>query len=412
MNDRRKAAVFTNSTRKHLVRLGFALGVVSAAMGATTGTAAFQDIADMTNTSESLDARWMVRLASLPQGSVHSIAGLRSGSSIGALTHRMGVQTADGWRDLHDDQHSAAASAQTIVSAATGDWGVETSKETPFQLASLRDSGMFDPTSYASGFAPESLFVAGDDLVTQVADRLAGENSRPDVLDEGFGVNIAKAEAERLPVQMVAEARAAARHMTKIVEDARENNFAPSTLAAYAPQEKDVATAFSELLAANRSNTKIVLAKGDHKWAAAPLPASTGTKRAHECLAKGVYFEARGESRDGQKAVAQVILNRVKNPAYPDTICGVVFQNEKMRNACQFSFACDGIRDRVSGGKHWKTAKKIARDAIEGRFWLKSVGSSSHYHADYVAPKWRRSMKRMVKIGRHIFYRTYGGGWS
>ena len=157
---------------------------------------------------------------------------------------------------------------------------------------------------------------------------------------------------------------------------------------------------------------RIVLAKGDHKWADDPLPRSVRSPSQRRCLAAGVYHEARGESVAGQKAVAQVILNRVRNPAYPSTICGVVYQNQHMRNACQFSFACDGLRDRIRSRKHWRTAKSVANDAIDGRFWLPSVGSSTHYHADYVWPRWRRKMKRLTKIGRHIFYRTRRGGWS
>ncbi len=111
-------------------------------------------------------------------------------------------------------------------------------------------------------------------------------------------------------------------------------------------------------------------------------------------------------------AVAQVILNRVKNPTYPNTICGVVYQNKSWKNRCQFSFACDGVRDRVRSQKHWKTALAVAKKAAGEQLWIKGVGSSTHYHATYVRPRWARTMKRMKKIGQHIFYRTRGGGWS
>lgn len=156
----------------------------------------------------------------------------------------------------------------------------------------------------------------------------------------------------------------------------------------------------------------IRLGRHDHKWAANRLPRNSRSAAQRRCLAIGIYFEARGEPKKGQQAVAQVILNRVRNPAYPNTICGVVYQNKHMRNACQFSFTCDGIRDKVRSRRHWSLAKKYANGAIDGRYWLKSVGSSTHYHADYVWPRWRKKMKRLTKIGRHIFYRTYGGGWS
>ena len=105
-------------------------------------------------------------------------------------------------------------------------------------------------------------------------------------------------------------------------------------------------------------------------------------------------------------------MNRVKNPAYPNSICGVVYQNKEWRNRCQFSFACDRIRDRVNDPKRWETAQYVARETTEGRIWLTEVGSSTHYHATYVKPKWAAHMKRVGRIGLHIFYRTFGGGWS
>lgn len=410
MNDRKKAAVLKMPNRKHILRLGLAFGVVSAAMGATASTAAFQDIAAMTDTRTSHDARWMVRLSTLPQGSVHEISQGREAVSSQELTHVMGVQTVEGWQGLHGNEPRFERVAQSIKSDEKGDWGRPAVQNIPFEVASLHESGLFAPQIIShSKMAANTLgskSYSGSDGATMVA--IA--TKRPDAFDmkpsSGHG------SEKGLPVQMLAEARLVAQKMVRVMEQVRVEGSSPTALAAYAPREKDIAVAFSDLLSEKSNSGKIVLGKGDHKWAANELPASVHTKRSHECLSKGIYFEARGESLQGQKAVAQVILNRVKNPAYPDTICKVVFQNEQMRNACQFSFACDGIRDDVSGSRHWRIAQKVARDAIEGRFWLTSVGSSSHYHADYVWPKWRRSMTRMVKIGRHIFYRTRKGGWS
>ena len=114
----------------------------------------------------------------------------------------------------------------------------------------------------------------------------------------------------------------------------------------------------------------------------------------------------------GQAAVAQVVLNRVRNPAYPETICGVVYQNDNWRNRCQFSFACDGIKDRIASPRHYKMAEEIAMAVTAGKIFLPEVGSSTHYYAQYVSPRWARTMEKMKKIGLHIFYRTYGGGWS
>ena len=155
-----------------------------------------------------------------------------------------------------------------------------------------------------------------------------------------------------------------------------------------------------------------IVTKGEHAWVANKLPKSSFTKKQKKCLANAIYFESRSEPVDGQIAVAQVVMNRVKNPTYPNTICGVVYQNQHKRNACQFSFACDRIPDRIRSKKAWDLAWKISNQVVNGEVWLKSIGSSTHYHATYVNPRWARTMKRRKKIGLHIFYKTYGGGWS
>ncbi|MEN3791535.1 cell wall hydrolase [Fulvimarina sp. MAC3] len=153
------------------------------------------------------------------------------------------------------------------------------------------------------------------------------------------------------------------------------------------------------------------IGEDDHEWAAKVLPKSSFTEKEQACLARGIYFEARGESTDGQAAVAQVMLNRVRNPSFPDTICGVVYQNQHWRNRCQFSFACDGIKDRIADKKSYARAEKVAHDVTYGKTWLTAVGSSTHYHANYVHPRWANAMEKVDRIGKHIFYRTYNGGW-
>ncbi|WP_246272782.1 cell wall hydrolase [Oricola thermophila] len=195
------------------------------------------------------------------------------------------------------------------------------------------------------------------------------------------------------------------------------NEKADVLATAYAPSEPDFATQspFSSLLKEpDAAEGRFIppLGKGDHAWLATPLPASAFSEREQKCLAEGIYFEARGESLKGQAAVAQVILNRVRNPAFPNTICGVVYQNDHWRNRCQFSFACDGKVDRVRSPSHWKTAQDIALAVTAGKIWLDSVGSATHYHAVYVRPRWARAMERRARIGLHVFYRTYGGSWS
>ncbi|MGP2491357.1 cell wall hydrolase [Mesorhizobium sp. PUT5] len=186
---------------------------------------------------------------------------------------------------------------------------------------------------------------------------------------------------------------------------------------AYAPAAPDYArtSPFEALLKdAEPDDGRFIppMAKGDHWWLQNPLPESTFSKKEQACLAEAIYFEARSESLRGQAAVAQVVLNRVRNPAYPASICGVVYQNSHWLNACQFSFACDGRKHRVTEPKYYKTAQDIAMAVTAGKIFLPEVGSSTHYYAAYVSPGWARYMKKMTRIGLHIFYRTYGGGWS
>ena len=150
-----------------------------------------------------------------------------------------------------------------------------------------------------------------------------------------------------------------------------------------------------------------------HAWASNPIPTGARSKAEQKCLAEAIYFEARGEPLRGQQAVAQVVINRLKNPAYPSTVCGVVYQNKNKRNRCQFSFACDGIRDVVAPGEAWETAQNLAGDVLASEVpSLPEVGAATHYHATYVRPRWARSMRKMQKIGHHIFYKTRNGGWS
>ncbi len=122
------------------------------------------------------------------------------------------------------------------------------------------------------------------------------------------------------------------------------------------------------------------------------------------CLAKAIYFEARGESIDGQVAVGKVILNRVTDKRYPSTICGVVFQNERWHNRCQFSFACDGQSDKPSERKAWMMARRIA-NLVKASWVPDTSGAATHYHATYVKPSWRNALQQTVQVGQHVFYR-------
>jgi spore germination cell wall hydrolase CwlJ-like protein len=141
------------------------------------------------------------------------------------------------------------------------------------------------------------------------------------------------------------------------------------------------------------------------------LDADPEERTKHEkCLAEAIYFEARGEPVRGQIAVAQVVMNRVFSRYYPNSVCGVVYQNSN-RRACQFSFACDRIpNDRITEPTAMDRAKQIAHDTLDGKYWLTDVGKATHYHARWVHPHWVREMQRLDRIGVHTFYRPRSWG--
>lgn len=134
------------------------------------------------------------------------------------------------------------------------------------------------------------------------------------------------------------------------------------------------------------------------------LSAATRAKQ-EQCLAQGVYFEARGEPVRGQIAVAQVILNRAFSGHYPATVCGVVYQNAHRHLACQFTFACDRHPDVIRDQAAWRRAQTIAAGTLDGKLWLPEVGKATHYHAAWVRPGWVRMMQQLHRIGVHTFYR-------
>lgn len=127
------------------------------------------------------------------------------------------------------------------------------------------------------------------------------------------------------------------------------------------------------------------------------------------CLAEAIYFEARSEPELGQAAVAQVVMNRVASRLYPNSICGVVYQNRHRHLACQFTFACEGRSLRIREPAPWRRAERVAQEIVSGTTFIESVGLATHYHADYVNPRWARALLRRDKIGRHIFYQLRPG---
>ena len=174
----------------------------------------------------------------------------------------------------------------------------------------------------------------------------------------------------------------------------------------------ELATRQIEGEAARKFNAALAFSKSPLE-AASPFsigPAAGGNKdMALLCLTQAVYYEAGFEPADGRRAVAQVVLNRLRHPAFPKTVCGVVYQGSS-RPGCQFSFTCDGSLRRAPQAAAWIAARRIAEEALAGHVEAE-VGEATHYHADYVAPYWAPKLTKLTQIGAHIFYR-WPGVWG
>ena len=129
--------------------------------------------------------------------------------------------------------------------------------------------------------------------------------------------------------------------------------------------------------------------------------------RAQECLAQAVWYEAASESEAGQRAVAQVVLNRVAHPSWPSSVCGVVYQGSERKTGCQFTFTCDGSLARRPSGASWARAQRIAAEALSGSVYA-PVGLATHYHTLWVNPYWAGTLDHIGTIGAHRFYRLRG----
>jgi spore germination cell wall hydrolase CwlJ-like protein len=136
---------------------------------------------------------------------------------------------------------------------------------------------------------------------------------------------------------------------------------------------------------------------------------ATDQSRALLCMTQAIYYEAGFEPVEGRRAVAQVVLNRMRHPAFPKSVCGVVYQGAGS-GVCQFTFVCDGSLYRAPARDAWLRAEDIARQALGG-YVETTVGEATHYHADYVAPRWAPLLAKVAKIGQHIFYR-WPGTWG
>ncbi|MEX0344847.1 MAG: cell wall hydrolase [Rhizobiaceae bacterium] len=373
----------------------FVIGV--AAWIAFPSAIAFQDMASLVSGAEGGKSRWHNYIETSGAGSVHKAE----------------MKFADG------DMVTGSISGSGVDAPGIGKVVLEpeasVANETPDEMR-INRSEKRDRLIKVAPVAPPKEFNAGSVLKRsssllrpEKTDRFAMAFVKPDI--EGSEIKIATAfHLPRKEKPVLGVSRMLAGLVT---------NTTPDILAtAYAPPKPDYAKAspFASLLRDEKEQKRGRFIppslKGDHAWVREPLPAKVFSKKEQRCLAAGIYFEARGEPVAGQAAVAQVILNRVRNPKYPNTVCGVVYQNKSWRNRCQFSFACDGIRDRIASPAYWDMAEEVAQAVTAGVIWFPEIGSSTHYHATYVNPRWARTMKRMKKIGRHIFYRTYGGGWS
>ncbi|MET0589532.1 MAG: cell wall hydrolase [Novosphingobium sp.] len=198
-------------------------------------------------------------------------------------------------------------------------------------------------------------------------------------------------QAER-PVASVASTQA--RQVTDMTVDDKAQIMAEGTTA----QEQNAAIALSSSPVEQAGGFMVNLAS------------TSSQATALRCLSQAVYYEAATEPMEGRRAVAQVVLNRVRHPAYPKSVCGVVYQGSERRTGCQFSFTCDGSLLRTPMAGPWRQAQEVARAALAG-YVEKSVGTATHYHADYVLPKWAFQLAKIEQLGRHIFYR-FNGNWG
>ena len=219
---------------------------------------------------------------------------------------------------------------------------------------------------------------------------------------------------EAMALAVVSSAAVSATLIGSSVPNKRVETSAPAQLA---PEQA------AALVAATSTSPREIRAVGDEaKLINASLPFSTAPvqaalpfqirgdqldhRRALLCLTQAVYYEAGFEPLEGRRAVAQVVLNRLRHPAFPKSVCGVVYQGSRSP-VCQFSFVCDGSLYRAPAPLAWRESMAVADAALRG-YVETAVGSATHYHADYVAPRWAPMLTKLTQLGAHIFYRWPG----
>lgn len=203
--------------------------------------------------------------------------------------------------------------------------------------------------------------------------------------------DIATVEAEKLNIPIIEVARVYAPSI--VSQEARERSLVTDKLMVFRKpppvrlEHSVVMAALKQVRQRSKLRRNIVVKRNEQM-----------------CLARAIYFEARSEPRAGQIAVANVIMNRKSNRYYPNSVCGVVNQGSKRRSGCQFSFTCDGLSDVPRHNKSWRSSLAIASLVMKGKLRVNRLRRVTHYHANYVYPKWARRLRRVAKIGRHIFY--------
>lgn len=275
-------------------------------------------------------------------------------------------------------------------------YAVETAPQVPYALAFLDDPGLFPPAQWQSQHS-------FDRQLGAVAGRFLSES--------GEGAPQDHALRGTIPVTLAMLTAETPDGSTPSVPRAVSlSSVTP------APVEPEVITmpvlqsaALTTAQAIPLPPVKPVMAAHPAAPRYADLIDPEDMSREQRCLAEAVYFESRSESSSGQAAVAQVVLNRVKSGNYPDSVCGVVYQNRHRYLGCQFSFACEGRSLRITEPGPWKQAVKVARAVTLGQTYLPEVGDATHYHAKYVKPTWSRLFRKKDTIGQHIFYKPRPG---
>ena len=399
---------------RHLCRaMAKTAGWTAAVFLASTTSFPHQDAASLLTLDGASMPRWSGYIKAVPHGSqlaptfTFTAADNRTDAPVLAMGSAAGEGTVIAAR-LESDKASmeiGGPSSERINRSLKGDRLTTMKPSRPaktFVAGSIYQMNSFYQSSEDAKL-PKVAFVRP---VVPARAKSGGKDIRPDEIGRPLSLLALAARAREEEKMMMVNGAAAA---------------SLSLATAYAPATATLQAPFNALFgpgdeadsAEPETSDEIIARKGYyHKWMSTKLPANVNHSSQKKCLAEAIYFEARSEPWAGQVAVAQVVLNRVRNPHYPGSICGVVYQNKRWRNRCQFSFACDGIRDRIRDSSSWKKAQTIAREVIAGKHWLDKVGDSTHYHATYVRPRWAPRMTRKGKIGQHIFFRTKGGGWS